>query len=176
MFQMDAAVNSGNSGGPVYNDKGQVVGVVTAKYASTGVEGLGFAIPINTAKVIIEDLIEKGYVTGRPSIGISIIEVTTDYQRFMYGGLTNHGWDGVMLAVLCHNKPQFMPLAALFLAYIRTSADALNFSSSIPPEIISVIQAVIIILVAAERFLAQWEHRVIVKNTKREMKTQGGAN
>jgi len=68
-----------------------------------------------------------------------------------------------------------MPLAALFLAYIRTSADALNFTSSIPPEIISVIQAVIIILVAAEKFLAGWEHKVIVRNTKREMAAQGGA-
>ena len=79
-----------------------------------------------------------------------------------------------MLAVLCHNKPQYMPLAALFLAYIRTSADALNFTSSIPPEIINIIQAVIIILVAAERFLANWEHRTIVRSTKREMEAQGG--
>ena len=63
----------------------------------------------------------------------------------------------------------------MFLAYIRTSADALNFTSSIPPEIISVIQAVIIILVAAEKFLAKWEHKVIVRNTKREMEAQGGA-
>ncbi len=129
----------------------------------------------------------SGMPVGKAIVGISLVagcisgiggtlETLGNYQRFMYGGLTNHGWDGVMLAVLCHNKPQYMPLAALFLAYIRTSADALNFSSSIPPEIISIIQAVIIILVAAERFLAKWEHRAIVKNTKREMKTQGGAN
>lgn len=127
----------------------------------------------------------SGMPVGKTIIGISLfagclagiggtVETLGNYQRFMYGGLTNHGWDGVMLAVLCHNKPQYMPLAALFLAYIRTSADALNFTSSIPPEIINIIQAVIIILVAAERFLANWEHRAIVRSTKREMAAQGG--
>lgn len=57
MFQIDAAVNSGNSGGPVYNDDGEVIGVVTAKYSKSGVEGLGFAIPINDAVAIANDLI-----------------------------------------------------------------------------------------------------------------------
>ena len=54
MFQLDAAVNSGNSGGPVYNAAGQVIGIVTAKYNESGVEGLGFAIPINEAVEIAE--------------------------------------------------------------------------------------------------------------------------
>ncbi len=71
MFQLDAAVNSGNSGGPVYNSRGQIVGVVTAKYKSTGVEGLGFAIPINDAAAIADELIEHGYVTGKPYFGIT---------------------------------------------------------------------------------------------------------
>lgn len=130
--------------------------------------------------------IYSGMPTGKTIIGISLfagclsgiggtVETLGNYQRFIYTDFTNHGWDGVMLAVLCHNNPKYMPLAALFLAYIRTSADALNFSSSIPPEIISVIQAVIIILVAAERFLAGWEHRVIVRNTKKELAAEGGA-
>lgn len=70
MFQLDAAVNSGNSGGPVYNSRGQVVGVVTAKYQQTGVEGLGFAIPINDAARIAKDLIENGYVTGKAYMGV----------------------------------------------------------------------------------------------------------
>ncbi|MDO4861267.1 MAG: trypsin-like peptidase domain-containing protein [Eubacteriales bacterium] len=72
MFQIDAAVNSGNSGGPVYNAAGEVIGVVTAKYASTGVEGLGFAIPINDAVSIANDLITKGYVSGKAYMGVSI--------------------------------------------------------------------------------------------------------
>ncbi len=97
------------------------------------------------------------------------VETLGNYQRFAFTGFTNHGWDGIMLAVLCRNNPKFLPVAALFLAYIKTSADALNFSSKIPPEIISVIQAIIIVFVAAERFLAGWEHKAIVANTKKAM-------
>jgi len=86
MFQIDAAVNSGNSGGPVYNDKGEVVGIVTAKYSETGVEGLGFAIPINDASKIANDLITKGYVTGKAYLGVT---VDTSYNSMysQYWGL-----------------------------------------------------------------------------------------
>ena len=70
MFQFDAAVNSGNSGGPLYNSRGEVIGVVTAKYKASGVEGLGFAVPINDAVSIAQQLIENGYVTGKAYLGI----------------------------------------------------------------------------------------------------------
>ena len=85
MFQIDAAVNSGNSGGPVYNNKGEVIGVVTAKYANTGVEGLGFAIPINDAVSIATDLIETGYVKGKPSIGILNASYLDENSARYYG-------------------------------------------------------------------------------------------
>ena len=70
MFQIDAAVNSGNSGGPVFNSYGQVIGVVTAKYSSSGVEGLGFALPINDVARIINELKENGTVR-KVSFGIT---------------------------------------------------------------------------------------------------------
>ena len=75
LIQTNAALNSGNSGGPLINCYGQVVGINTMKmsnYSSTSatVEGLGFAIPITAAKPIIDELIEQGYVSGRPAIGI----------------------------------------------------------------------------------------------------------
>ncbi len=93
MFQFDAAVNSGNSGGPVYNNRGEVVGVVTAKYSSSGVEGLSFAIPINDAASIANDLITKGYVTGKAYMGISL---RNDYNS-MYANY--YGWPvGAMVA------------------------------------------------------------------------------
>ena len=83
MFQLDAAVNSGNSGGPVYNSRGQVIGVVTAKYNSTGVEGLGFAIPVNDARAIAEEIVEHGYVTGKPYLGIVVTNMTeSEAQRY----------------------------------------------------------------------------------------------
>lgn len=76
MFQLDAAVNSGNSGGPVYNARGEVIGVVTAKYKDTGVEGLGFAIPVNDAASIAKELIENGYVTGKAYLGVTVTTLT----------------------------------------------------------------------------------------------------
>ena len=82
MFQIDAAVNSGNSGGPVYNREGKVVGVVTAKYGSGGIEGLGFAIPIQDAVSIATDLIEYGYVSGRAFLGINGETVSSGMSRY----------------------------------------------------------------------------------------------
>lgn len=93
MFQFDAAVNSGNSGGPVYNTEGEVVGVVTAKYSDSGVEGLSFAIPINDAATIANDLITKGYVTGKAYMGVTL---RNDYNS-MYANY--YGWPvGAMVA------------------------------------------------------------------------------
>lgn len=69
-IQVDAAINPGNSGGPIVNRYGQVVGISTAKIASTSYEGMGFAIPSVTAKDIIDSLIKNSYVSGRVKIGI----------------------------------------------------------------------------------------------------------
>lgn len=76
MLQTDAAINPGNSGGALINVYGQVIGITTAKSTGYDVEGLGFAIPINEAIPIIESIIEHGYVTGRPLVGITGIDVT----------------------------------------------------------------------------------------------------
>ncbi len=82
MFQIDAAVNPGNSGGPLYNAKGEVIGIVSAKYFSSGIEGLGFAIPINDAEYIIEQLMTNGYVSGKPTMGISVSTVTQQQAEY----------------------------------------------------------------------------------------------
>ncbi len=76
MLQTDAAINPGNSGGALINVYGQVIGITTAKSTGYDVEGLGFAIPINEAIPVIESIIEHGYVTGRPLVGITGIDVT----------------------------------------------------------------------------------------------------
>jgi serine protease Do len=69
-IQTDAAINPGNSGGALVNDYGQVVGIPTSKIAAFAYEGLGFAIPSSVAQVIVNDLIEFGYVTNRATIGV----------------------------------------------------------------------------------------------------------
>lgn len=73
MIQVTCAINPGNSGGPLFNSYGEVVGIVSAKYssyASTSVEGLGFAIPINDVLSMVEDIMTNGYVTNKPYLGI----------------------------------------------------------------------------------------------------------
>lgn len=71
VVQTDAAINSGNSGGPLVNSNGQVIGITSLKLASTGIEGMGFAIPIETALNYAEKL-EKGEAISRPQLGISM--------------------------------------------------------------------------------------------------------
>ena len=81
LIQTDTAINNGNSGGPLINSSGQVIGINSAKMSSTysgeaTVEGIGFAIPMSEEKSIVDDLINYGYVTGRPQLGISCQDVT----------------------------------------------------------------------------------------------------
>jgi serine protease Do len=88
LIQTSAAINSGNSGGPLVNSKGQVIGIVSSKMSSSyssseaSIEGLGFAIPITQAKTIIDDLITYGYVTGRPQLGITAEDITDTMSRY----------------------------------------------------------------------------------------------
>ncbi len=87
LIQTTAALNSGNSGGPLINCYGQVIGINTMKIStfvdSAGVEGIGFAIPSTTVKEIVEQLTEQGYVSGRPTIGLSGEQVA-NFNRFYY--------------------------------------------------------------------------------------------
>ena len=86
LLQTDASINSGNSGGPLVNSYGEVIGITNAK-VSEG-EGIGFAIPVNNIKKVIEELVTNGYVTGRPLIGVSVITVdeeTADAYGFPIG-------------------------------------------------------------------------------------------
>ncbi len=88
-IQTDAPINSGNSGGALFNGYGEVVGVVNEKYVYDYAENVGFAITINEAKDVIDDLIAKGYVSGRAVIGIMYLEITDTIAA--YNGITA-GW------------------------------------------------------------------------------------
>ena len=85
LIQTDAAINSGNSGGPLINKKGQVIGInsskMSASYSEASIEGIGFAIPSNEAARIVKDIMEYGYVTGKPQLGISCQDITENISR-----------------------------------------------------------------------------------------------
>src|SRR5438093_9715332 len=80
LIQTDAAINPGNSGGPLINTKGEVIGINTAKMPYA--QGIGFAVPIKTAKAITRDLIENGQVTNRPRVGIATIKITRQLAQY----------------------------------------------------------------------------------------------
>ena len=78
MFQVDCAVNEGNSGGPIFNARGEVIGIVSAKYASDTIEGLGFCIPIDDVTRILPDLIKFGKVMNKPYMGVQVADVVAE--------------------------------------------------------------------------------------------------
>jgi serine protease Do len=78
LLQTDSAINPGNSGGGLFNDKGELIGLVVAKGSGTDIEGLGFAIPIDTAAPIIDDIIDNGTITEKPAAGMSIFTATEE--------------------------------------------------------------------------------------------------
>lgn len=90
LLQTSAAVSPGNSGGGLFNEKGELVGIVNAKSGGDNVEGIGFAVPINTAMEVAEQLIANGYVSGRPAMGIQVIAIT-DLQTAMQAGVSQLG-------------------------------------------------------------------------------------
>lgn len=97
LIQTDAAINSGNSGGALINQYGEVIGINSVKLSSSDVEGMGFAIAISEAKPIINDLMQSGHVTGRPLVGISISE--TRYGLFISGISEGSGAEAAGLQV-----------------------------------------------------------------------------
>ena len=85
LIQTSAAINPGNSGGGLFDQYGNLIGIVVAKSAGSEIEGLGFVIPSNLAKKITSSLIETGYVEGRAAAGISILDLTDSSEAMKYG-------------------------------------------------------------------------------------------
>ena len=84
LIQIDAAINPGNSGGGLFNMKGELIGIVNAKSTGSDVEGLGFAIPIDEAGRVAEELISNGYVSGKSYVGISLTDITDSFTAYYY--------------------------------------------------------------------------------------------
>lgn len=102
LLQTNAAINPGNSGGGLFNAKAELVGIVNAKTSGTGIEGLGFVIPIDTVKPVVSSLIENGYVSGRPWLGVQLVDIS-DVATAMYYRVSQLG----VYVANAENNPTF---------------------------------------------------------------------
>lgn len=85
LMQTNAEINPGNSGGGIFDDHGNLIGIVVAKSTGSEVEGLGFAIPVNDVSDVVEDLTKFGYVTGVIDTGLSLLDISNNQTAMMYG-------------------------------------------------------------------------------------------
>ena len=99
LLQTDAAINPGNSGGGMFDAYGNLIGIVVAKSSGTTIEGLGFAIPINTVKDVYEQLMDNGYVTGRAVLGVTM----TEQQAVSLGSSSSRAY--VIVTAVSENSP-----------------------------------------------------------------------
>lgn len=126
------------------------------------------AAGMSVASTIIIAQLLGGFLAG---VG-GAMEIMSNYTRFLWTDTTGHGFDGLMVAVLAKKDPKYVPVTALLLAYIRIGSDVVNSSSSIPNEFVSVIQCIIILLVAAEMFLTKQRNKLICKAAEANLKQE----
>lgn len=119
-IQHNAAINPGNSGGALVNSAGQVIGINSSKIAATDYEGMGFAVPIATAKSVAESLIEYGYVPNRPKLGIEYASVSS-YQLY-----------SMVVAI------KGLPAGSLVIAGISTDSSLVNTKAQVGDLIVGV--------------------------------------
>lgn len=128
LLQTTAAINPGNSGGGLFNLAGELIGVVNAKMSEEGIEGLGFAIPSNTALAAATDLLTQGYVTGRPDVGFTVMEITDMKTALQYGV----SYSGVYVMQLGANAPESVKtLDCIVSVNGQSVADADDFKSAL---------------------------------------------
>jgi len=106
VIQTDASINSGNSGGPICNIKGEVIGITSSKLIGSGVEGMGFAIPINTVNEMINN-IESGVTSSRPYLGVQLVDLTNTFALQYYYNIriSSDVEFGAVLSYVEENKP-----------------------------------------------------------------------
>lgn len=120
---------------------------------------------INVVAVLFSAQAIGGFIAGMAGA----VEVLGMYNRFQYQQLTNHGFDGILVGIIAKNNPKLLPLSVFFLSYIKVGADVMSRTSDIPIELVSIIQAIIIMFVVAERFLYKLKHKKIVATSKAEI-------
>lgn len=123
---------------------------------------------ISTTAAILASQLVGGFIVG---IG-GACEMYGMYTRFQWTDLPSTGFDGVIVAAMCHRNPAMVPLAAFFLSYIRVGADIMARNSDVASEIVSVIQAIIIMMIGAEYLLSGLKKKMLMKNSMKSMNTE----
>ncbi|MGL5438925.1 MAG: ABC transporter permease [Filifactoraceae bacterium] len=103
------------------------------------------------------------------------VEVLGMYTRFSWINLPGYGFDGIIIAILSKNNPKYVPLSAFFLSYLRIGADIMARRTDVAPEVVAIVQSLIILLIAAKMFLNKYKHKKIVENTNRNNELKGEA-
>jgi len=124
---------------------------------------------INIMKVILISQILGGFIAG---VGGSV-QLLGMYRRFSWAALLGYGWDAIIVTTLSKKNPLYVPFAAFFLAYIRIGADIMSRQSDVSPEIVSITQGIIIILIVAEQFLSKYKHKIVAREAKASLDTEG---
>ncbi|HNZ83180.1 MAG TPA: ABC transporter permease [Sedimentibacter sp.] len=117
---------------------------------------------INVVKITLVSQLFGGAIFG---IGGGV-ELLGMYNRFTWTSLLGYGWDAIIITTLAKKNPIYVPLAAFFLAYLRTGASIMSRSTDVVTEIVTITQGIIILLVVAEQFLSKYKHKIISKEAK----------
>ncbi|ETA80746.1 ABC transporter permease [Youngiibacter fragilis] len=125
---------------------------------------------IKVNRVILYASLIGGFLAGMGGA----IEILGMYTRFQWEKSPGYGWDGMLVAILAKKNPSLVPLSAFFLAYLRIGADVIARTSDVPVEFVSVIQAIVIMFIAAEMFLAGMKHRAITKESRKQLELKEG--
>ena len=124
---------------------------------------------INVVRVILISQLVGGIFAG---LGGGVEILSPVYARFSWLALLGYGWDAIIICTLAKNNPIKVPLAALFLAYLRTGASIMSRATDVTLEIVQITQGIIIMLVVAEQFLSKMRHRMIAKEAKASLKEE----
>ncbi|MCD8155194.1 MAG: ABC transporter permease [Clostridiales bacterium] len=124
---------------------------------------------ISIVKVVMISQLLGGFVAG---LGGGVEMLSPIYSRFTWTSLLGYGWDAIVICTLSKKNPLYTPLAALFLAYLRTGASIMARRTDVSLEIVQITQGIIILLVVAEQFLSKYKHRMIAKESKAALKEE----
>lgn len=117
---------------------------------------------INTFSVVLLCQVIGGFIAG---IG-GTTEILGMYKRFQWSDTPGYGFDGLTVSILAAYNPALVPLGALFIAYLRVGTDVMARVTDVPSEVVSIIQGIVMLLVTATAFLANWKHKMIVNSTQ----------